>query len=234
MITILSCDAEPAKEFTRSLIEVDEYFGFSNKFTLFKFIRWKIGDGSLPNMDTEDINDIVKNTLETIRVDDTEINIYVMPSSVDFLKEEMNGISGYSSTKNTIALFIADMNGEALQDTLTHEYAHAVMHRYHDYMKSVDSMLVFEGIAEHFKEDQMNPEASPWIKALDEEEALQIYGEIDDLITHEDLFFGTGDLPRWAGYSIGYYITKPFIDTTEKDWGEIFKTEPEDMILLPS
>jgi len=170
----------------------------------------------------------LKATLEHIRVDNEDLHVYVFPTNNEFVKEEMRGVSGRSVWKNTVSLAIhAGANWEEqLRETLAHEYAHAVMHRYHEFFGSVQNMLVFEGIAEPFKEAKVNEEHSPWVEAVPVDTARRLYNELTGDESYQELFYGTGDLPRWAGYSIGYNLVKVEVDGNV-DWKTIFTTPPK-------
>jgi hypothetical protein len=78
--------------------------------------------------------------------------------------------------------------------------------------------LVSEGLADHFVADAFpDTPPQPWDNALaaDQETALwrkaQSVLEVPAGYNHRTWFFGGGDLPRWAGYTLGYRIAEAYL-----------------------
>ncbi|MEO7617656.1 MAG: DUF2268 domain-containing putative Zn-dependent protease [Candidatus Saccharibacteria bacterium] len=95
---------------------------------------------------------------------------------------------------------------------VAHELHHAVRFQEYPYRNDRFSLLesvVFEGLAEVFQEElypdsplHINPEITDfdeWIRKMLAEDKNYDYNA---------WFFGSAEIPRWTGYSIGYYIVK--------------------------
>ncbi len=99
--------------------------------------------------------------------------------------------------------------------TLAHELHHAMRWRTSGYGLSLGDALVSEGLADVFSEMVSGISAPPWTSALTENDLSLVLDRAEDEINsfhydHATWFFGTGDLPRWAGYSIGYRLVRLF------------------------
>ncbi len=96
--------------------------------------------------------------------------------------------------------------------------------------KTIQDDLVFEGVAEHFREVFEGGGKAEWVKSISKDEARSILREIEPSPGTEneqfylDLFLGTGKFPLWAGYAIGYYLVESYLNQLEeKDWINIIK-----------
>lgn len=97
--------------------------------------------------------------------------------------------------------------------TLAHELHHAMRWGACGYGISLGDALVSEGLADIFSETVTGVSAPPWSNALAHDDWSVVLAhaedEKDDLdYDHAAWFFGTGRLPRWAGYSIGYRLAR--------------------------
>jgi uncharacterized protein YjaZ len=77
--------------------------------------------------------------------------------------------------------------------------------------------MVTEGLADQFAIEVAGIDPPIWATALDPEE-LTIWSEraraqwLDSPYNHDAWFFGTGgEIPRWAGYSIGFELTRVYL-----------------------
>ena len=151
----------------------------------------------------------------------------------------MSGVSGYTPDRNNILLFISAQKGwkTALKNTIAHEYAHTCAFANHKWISLLDS-LIFEGIAENFRESIIGGKPARWSKALNKKQASVILMEnIKNLNSINEkkylqLFLGYNNKYKlWSGYSIGYQIVKSFIRKNNKlQWSEIVKLEPKEIL----
>ncbi|PKA41553.1 DUF2268 domain-containing protein [Rhizobium sullae] len=111
----------------------------------------------------------------------------------------------------------ADLEAHLVQGVfrrmLAHELHHAMRWGACGYGLSLGEALVSEGLADAFSETITGLSAPPWSSALrdggwcdllDQAEREQDRQDYD----HAAWFFGTGELPRWAGYTIGYRLAR--------------------------
>jgi uncharacterized protein YjaZ len=233
-------EAKPTAQLTKNHIKntIEQspvgFAGFAERRDFETYLDWIIDDNrDINSFDGEEARSTIRSAIETIRVDDTELHVFVFPSNKQFIKEEMNGVAGRSIYQDTICLALTgDVEQDAIRKVVAHEYAHAVMHRYHDMSASQDSMLAFEGVAEHFKEAMVDSAHSPWVKDMPNHEVRQHYEGLDGDESYQELFHGTGRFERWLGYSLGYHLVKEAV-SKRKDWMELFQKPPEELLRLP-
>jgi Predicted Zn-dependent protease (DUF2268) len=78
--------------------------------------------------------------------------------------------------------------------------------------------LVTEGLADHFVAEAFpDTPPQPWDHALSGEQETELWQEAQSVLevpggyNHQAWFFGGGDLPRWAGYTLGYRIAEAYL-----------------------
>lgn len=227
--------AQQTKNHIKNTIEQSPvgFAGFAERRDFETYLDWIIDDNrDINSFDGEEARSTIRSAIETIHVDDTELHVFVFPSNKQFIKEEMNGVAGRSIYQDTICLALTgDAEQDAIRNSMAHEYAHAVMHRYHDMFASVDSMLAFEGVAEQFKEATVDDSHSPWVTDMPEHEVKEIYESLDGDEPYQELFHGTGSLERWQGYSLGYHLVTKAVSERD-DWINLFRTSPDELISL--
>ncbi|MBI2499447.1 hypothetical protein HYV88_04360 [Candidatus Woesearchaeota archaeon] len=169
----------------------------------------------------------------------SKLFIFVFPSFNEFAIKKMHGISGISPWRNTILISLSLVKNWqiALKETICHEIAHAISPYYNMENLSVGEGLIFDGIAEHFRETIVNGKKSPWTTAILKKEAKSILGQIKtklnatDLSFYREVFFGTGKYPLWAGYAIGYHLVEDYLKKHRLvDWKKIINTDPKTIL----
>ena len=167
------------------------------------------------------------------------ITIYVLPWFPTDDDDMFNGVTGVTSWQSTFQILISSENfsEQSLRETVAHEYNHAVFLCHHlPSNKTILDSMVMEGLAEHFREEVVGGEKSPWSKALSEKEVVESLKLIgDDLSTinyqlHSDIFFGSDTYDRWTGYSAGYKIVESFLEKKrDSNWTKLMKMKPKDI-----
>lgn len=165
--------------------------------------------------------------------------IFVFPTSDDFIGKNMEGVNGFTSFKKTILIFInpTEKWKENLKEIIIHEMAHTLSGYYGSNEYNLGESIIHEGIAENFREN-LTGSKGPWTKVITEYECKKIFEEIKNLLDNknlsEELFFGIGKYPNWAGYTIGYYLVKDYLNKKFKnkkiDWKNIFKTNTKEIL----
>ncbi len=168
-------------------------------------------------------------------------SIFVFPTFSQFVKEEMSGTTGYAPWPDTILIFINPTSlqyDKALGETVGHEFNHAVFLRNKKCATLSDS-IIFEGLAEHFREQVIGGDQASWTKIFKLDQAKVIFAEMKliNLLQSTDpeirrgVFFGNEKYICWTGYAIGYYIVKSFLeDNPSLDWKEIMAKQPKDIL----
>jgi uncharacterized protein YjaZ len=100
---------------------------------------------------------------------------------------------------------------------LAHEMHHVARFRTVGYGSNLLEAMVSEGLADQFSIEAAGIDPPIWSTALSAED-LEIWSErakeqwYDTRYEHDAWFFGTGgQIPRWAGYSIGFSMTRAFL-----------------------
>ena len=127
---------------------------------------------------------------------------------------------------------------KALGETVGHEFNHAVFLR-DKKCASLSDSIIFEGLAEHFREQVIGGDQAPWTKIFELNQTKIIFSEMKlaNLLQSADpgirrgVFFGNEKYVRWTGYTIGYYIVKSFLENNPSlDWKEIMARQPKDIL----
>lgn len=121
-----------------------------------------------------------------------------------------------------------------ISENVVHELCHAARWGKNDeWIKSLFDCLIFEGLAcvleAEFVKDKT--EKSLFIKTILErtdKENEKILSELWEQLdfndyNYDEIFFNGNDkLPRWAGYSVGYYLVKKYLEKTNKKIEDAF------------
>ena len=102
---------------------------------------------------------------------------------------------------------------------LAHELHHSSRVRMGPgYGTTLAEALVTEGLADHFVAEAFpDTPPQPWDNALSKDEEAELWRkarpvlEVPGGYNNQAWFFGGGDLPRWAGYTLGYRIVDAYL-----------------------
>lgn len=147
-----------------------------------------------------------------------------------------NGAGGYTFSADFIRINIDDEKAteNLISENVVHELCHAARWGKNDeWMKSLFDGLIFEGLACMFeaKFAKDKSEKTLFIKTILErtsEENEKILKELHEQLNsnyydYNMIFFNGNDkLPRWSGYSLGYYLVKKYLEKTGKKIEEVF------------
>lgn len=141
-----------------------------------------------------------------------------------------NGAGGFTFSADFIRINIDDKKAtkNLISENVVHELCHAAHWGKNDaWAKTLFDGLIFEGLAcvleAEFVEDKS--EKSLFIKTILErtdDENKKILDLLQDKLdsneyNYDEIFFnGNINLPRWAGYSVGYYLVKKYLEKTNK------------------
>jgi hypothetical protein len=127
---------------------------------------------------------------------------------------------------------------ERLESSLAHEFHHCMRFSNVGSTKTLLEALIAEGLADHFTIEVTNKAANLWCTALSPKQ-IQIYLEKakneynNRMYNHRAWFFGKGDtdIPRWTGYSLGFYLVKKFLkNNPTKKASQLYSVKAEDFI----
>lgn len=183
---------------------------------------------------TKEIISEIKLSLESCSnvLKNERLNIFIFPNFDLFVKTRMFGNTGFTPWKNTVHLYVNSIQNNKIAYTLSHEIAHALSPYPLIENNQIGATLLYEGIAEKFREFFLGGEKAPWVKAISVEEANNILKKLNleqtDYKLYKDLFFGSKDYPLWSGYTIGYKMAEKYLEKIiKKNWSKIVRTNME-------
>ena len=147
-----------------------------------------------------------------------------------------DGVGGrtYWSDLITICVDEEKLTKSKMTEMLVHELCHAARWgKNNEWMNTLFDGLINEGIATYFEAEFAKnlEEKTVFIKTIlerSDEENKKIFEKLYDQLEsksydYETIFFnGSDELPRWAGYSLGYYLVKRYLERTGKKIEEAF------------
>lgn len=154
------------------------------------------------------------------------------------------GTGGYSPDAWTIYLSVdvskkdSDLKTE-ISKTIVHEYHHCLRWANLQYGSMLGEALVSEGLADHFQLEVIGGNLQPWCTILEkdkmdyiERKAQSIYWEPQ--YDHNSWFFGNPEkqIPRWAGYALGFSLVKKYLDKTGEKASKLYAKSAREIIDL--
>lgn len=229
------------------------YAGYPEKEKLQTQISYRFNDDNvkeykqLTPKDKEKIEKVIRLTVEKcnerLPLSAPPLSVFVFPWLGVQYNKAFGGVTGFTPGMNTIYIFISleKFSSRSLKETVTHELNHAVFFCYHKSDQTLLDIMVFEGLAENFREEVVGGQSSAWSEALSEKESrLALFSLSNSLRSrsyrlYREVFFGGKDYERWTGYSIGYRIIKSFRKTfPNKSWDEIMRMKQKTIFEMSS
>ncbi|WP_373894835.1 DUF2268 domain-containing protein [Virgibacillus natechei] len=194
-----------------------------------------------PSMNVEDLLKKLKdnNVWKTVhkekcflqeKWDGPDIPIFIFPSDTNNqrLIQDSNGKSGLAFS-DKLFLFISEENEEEeIRALFTHEYHHICrLSRYKANIKDFVLLdtIILEGLAENAVRERFGEKlTATWTSYYSDQQLEKIQ---DRLIIpnksiqqtdsrHQRILYGLGLYPKMAGYSVGYYIVKKYMEANGK------------------
>ena len=176
---------------------------------------------------------------------DWDIDVVVSANAYSIIIPE-DGVGGQTFASNFIvsALDLKTMSILRFKEMLAHELGHAARWGKNDeWMNTLFDGMISEGIATYFGTEfaKNNSEKQFFTRAIlersdEENERIlnELRGNLDDKNYDYNTIFFTGNdkLPRWSGYSLGYYLVKKYLEKTHKAIEEAFADKFEDFRIV--
>ena len=176
---------------------------------------------------------------------DWDIDVVVARSAYSLIIPE-DGVGGQTYTSDFIvcALDLKTMSISRFKEMLVHELGHAARWGKNDeWMNTLFDGMISEGVATYFGTEfaKNNSEKQFFTKTIlersdEENERIlnELRGNLDDKNYDYNTIFFTGNdkLPRWSGYSLGYYLVKKYLEKTHKTIEEAFADKYEDFRIV--
>ena len=187
---------------------------------------------------------IIKDTVGKVkRFLPGEIFFYVFPTPYSEVLAKMGGSSGSTIWKDTVYVYIFPEGKweESLQSTVIHELTHIITGYHYGNDFPLGECLIHEGLAENFRGSILGG-SEPWTRAISKKKSQEILSKLKSSLDikpsrkkYSDLFFGTGNYPHWAGYTIGYNLVKDYLKRKypngKIDWKEVFEMKPKNILM---
>ncbi|NJK71191.1 MAG: DUF2268 domain-containing protein [Thermales bacterium] len=177
------------QRFTDYLEITNNHVGFKDADDFIKYLGWSIDKNAVTTFPEMDVTPLVVQTIRDsldicLKTIPNEINqIFVYPTQNAFVKESMNGVSGFTPTNNILILFVVLDNdfATALEETVVHEFNHSIFWRHTKWNRLIDG-FVGEGLAEHFREDLVGGKSAPWSLKNNLEECKKWFHILDEKV----------------------------------------------------
>ena len=176
---------------------------------------------------------------------DWNIDVVVTDSAYSIIiPEDDVGGQTYASNFIVSALDLKSMSIPRFREMLVHELCHAARWGKNDeWMNTLFDGMISEGVATYFGTEyaKNNNEKQFFTKTIlersdEENERIlnELRGNLDDKHYDYNTIFFTGNdkLPRWSGYSLGYYLVKKYLEKTHKTIEEAFADKYEDFRIV--
>lgn len=166
---------------------------------------------------------------------DWDIDLLVTNRLYDIIIPE-DGVGGRTRTSDFIEFAIDEKKAteNLVSEMVVHELCHAARWGKNDeWINSLFDGVISEGIATCLEAEFANnrDEKTVFIKTIlersdDENEKIleKLRGQLDsNYYDYDTIFFnGNDELPRWSGYSLGYYLVKKYLEKTNKKIEDAF------------
>lgn len=176
---------------------------------------------------------------------DWDIDVVLTANAYSLIIPE-DGVGGYTYASNFIvsALDLKSMSIPRFKEMLVHELCHAARWGKNDeWMNTLFDGMISEGVATYFGTEfaKNNSDKQFFTKAMlersdEENERIlnELRGNLDDKNYDYTTIFFTGNdkLPRWSGYSLGYYLVKKYLEKTHKTIEEAFADKYKDFRIV--
>ena len=160
---------------------------------------------------------------------DWDIDLLVTNRLYDIIISE-DGVGGHTQTSDFIELAIDEEKAteNLISEMVVHELCHAARWGKNDeWINSLFDGVISEGIATYFEAEFVKDctEKTVFIKTIlkrgdEENEKIleKLCSQLDSkYYDYNTIFFnGSNELPRWAGYSLGYYLVRKYLKKTGK------------------
>lgn len=166
---------------------------------------------------------------------DWDIDVLVTNRLHDILIPE-DGVGGLTITADFIEFAVNQEKAteNLISEMLVHELCHAARWgKNNERITSLFDGIISEGIATYFEAEfiKNRNERTIFIKTIldrSDEENEKILDQLRDRLDSNEydynaiFFTGNNKLPRWSGYSLGFYLVKKYLEKTGKTIEEAF------------
>lgn len=135
------------------------------------------------------------------------------------------GILGYTYGKNFITIYLDSkfknfekVLSEDFCIALAHEALHATRWQNYESKYNLLTAIINEGLADHFSIQITNCKPQLWSKSLNKAQIDLMLKKVNKFLSSTDheinrswMFGNKKDIPRWTGYSLGFYLIERYL-----------------------
>lgn len=150
-----------------------------------------------------------------------------------------DGVGGRTYASDLIIMDVEDFKTGVLAEMMVHELCHAIHWQENsEYIQRLFDDIILEGIAvaveaEYASEQDNKTFFIETMTKRTEAENVEILEKLKPELSEArydnyGIFIEREDLPRWAGYSLGYYLVQQYLEKTGKGVFEILGEQYQD------
>ena len=180
------------------------------------------------------VRDALEEAARLLSGPDTTVCLFAAAPDHTFVRDEMGGVTGMTvgSGKIWIQIFPEGKWTDWVPYTVAHEYHHSVWtNRNPGTTLDLVDYLIFEGRADTFAHSLYPNVIAPWTVALTAEQEVEQWQAMEQNLGTTSLpiqrrfMFGSAEVPRWTGYTIGFQIVQAYLEkhpaATVDEWTEL-------------
>lgn len=215
--------------------KIKEYFDGAQAYEIYDYLTlhgmyrpFKNGNEQVRKLQENKVWEISENENQRLQQmwKGPNVPVFIFPSDTNNRKFEMdfNGKSGLAF-KNKLFLFISkDTLEEEIRSLFTHEYNHVC--RLFKFQKSEKDYvlldtIILEGLGENAVRERCGEEfLATWTSYYSTDELEKMWNNLvhpnSNLLKtnrkHQAILYGLNSYPKMAGYCVGYYLVKKYIE----------------------
>lgn len=188
----------------------------------------------------ENLEEVVAIAADAIHATDIEIRVEF---GAEYTIDE-TGVGGSTENPHLISVWLdSDKLGESMivevKSTIVHEMHHAMRNRIIPWPGTLLDDIIAEGLADHFDMEVNGCGPKPWSVSLTSDEIVSYEVKAKPLFNHQNTesdyykwVLGTedDDIPKWAGYALGFKMVKNYLELTGKKSYELVGVSSEEII----
>ena len=172
---------------------------------------------------------------------DIPVFIFPLDNTNQKINKDLNGKSGLAFQDKLFLFLSKDTSEKEINSLFAHEYNHVC--RLIKFQKNVDDYvlldtIILEGLAENAVREIFGEECiASWTSYYATDELEKMWNNLifpnknlsKTNLKHQDILYGLYSYPKMAGYCVGYYLVKKYIEANALTTNDLLNT-PTDKI----
>jgi len=232
--------------------KIQMYFDGAQAYEIYDYLTlhgmyrpFKNGNEQVRKLQENKVWDIVQDEKQRLQKmwEGPNVPIFIFPSDTNNRKIEVdfNGKSGLAFNDKLFLFISKDTLEKEIRSLFTHEYNHVC--RLFKFKKSEENYLlldtiILEGLAENAVRERFGEEfIATWTSYYSADKLEKMWNNLvhpnrNILKTdrkHQDILYGLCSYPKMAGYCVGYYLVKKYLEANSLTSNDLLNT-PTDKI----